>query len=82
MSRIHRLVKKEKKPKIVYKEESEEEDVVVVKQKPQVVHQQQDESFNTLLYKTAKERLQENVIDERIRNSINSYANALFPQSY
>ena len=76
------IPQKEKKPKIVYKEESEEEEVVVVKKKAPIVHQQQDESFNPLLYKTAKERMQEKIIDERIRNSINSYANALFPQSY
>ena len=79
---VKSIPQKEKKPKIVYQEESEEEEVVVVKKKAPIVHQQQDESFNTLLYKTAIERMQEKIIDERIRNSINSYANALFPQSY
>lgn len=63
--------------------ESEEEEVVYIKKKNKPKQSQpqpqKQESLNHLLYQSAQERLQARVLEERLRNRISDYQNALTP---
>lgn len=70
------IVKKSKpKKKIVYVSESEEseEEVIIKKQKPKA----KQPTLENLVYNSNRDQLYNRVIEERVRNSIMAYGNAL-----
>ena len=76
---------KQKKIKkvIIESSDSDEEEIVYVKAKKQPQQPQiKQESFDELTYKSAQERLHLRSVDERIKNNINGYQNAMMPRQY
>ena len=75
-----KIIKKPKQKKIIYKEisddEDEEEIVYIKKQKPK------QETYDRTLYKSATEQLHMRAVDERIRNNLIKWRNALEPVEY
>ncbi len=75
-----KIIKKPKQKKIIYKEisddEDEEEIVYIKKQKPK------QETYDRTLYKSATEQLHMRAVEERIRNNLIKWRNALEPVEY
>ena len=77
-SEVEEIVVKKKKPvkkikkKIIYESESESEEEIVVKKKPV-----QKAPLEKLVYNNTKEQLYNRMIEERVRNSLMAYSNAL-----
>jgi len=75
-----KIIKKPKQKKIIYKEisddEDEEEIVYIKKPKPK------QETYDRTLYKSATEQLHMRAVEERIRNNLLKWRNALEPVEY
>ena len=75
-----KIIKKPKQKKIIYKEISDDEDeeeIVYIK-KPK----SKQETYDRTLYKSATEQLHMRAVEERIRNNLIKWRNALEPVEY
>jgi len=74
-----KIIKKPKQKKIIYKEisDDEEEEIVYIKKpKPK------QETYDRTLYKSATEQLHMRAVEERIKNNLVKWRNALEPIEY
>lgn len=76
-----KLIKKPKQKKIIYKEisDDEEEEIVYIK-KP--TREPKQETYDRTLYKSATEQLHMRAVEERIKNNLVKWRNALEPIEY
>lgn len=85
-----KIIKKPKQKKIIYKEisddEDEEEIVYIKKPKPRdyvtAAQREKQETYDRTLYKSATEQLHMRAVEERIRNNLLKWRNALEPVEY
>ena len=76
-------IKQKKIKKVIIESSDSEEEIVYVKAKKQPQQPQiKQESFDELTYKSQQEKLHFRAVDERIKNNINGYHNAMMPRQY